>query len=56
LAAEQAARNEAAEDDDDNNDEEWVDFRLHETARILADFIDLKMENLIAKAEQKQQK
>lgn len=47
LAAEQAAREEAAADDD----EEWVDFRLHETARILADFITLQMNHLIAKAD-----
>lgn len=38
----------AAAEEDDEEDEEFVDFRLHETARILADFISLKMENLIA--------
>lgn len=44
LQAEQKAKEE------DEDYEEFVDFRLHETARILSDFIDLKMENLIAKA------
>ncbi len=44
LEAEQKAKEE------DEDYEEFVDFRLHETARILSDFIDLKMENLIAKA------
>lgn len=53
LAAEKAAREEAAADDDEDNDEEWIDFRLHETARILADFITLQMNHLIAKAEKK---
>jgi len=38
---------------DDEEVEEFVDFRLHETARILSDFITLKLENLIAKAEKK---
>ncbi|MEZ5471588.1 MAG: carboxy terminal-processing peptidase [Marinicella sp.] len=42
------AEQKAIEEDEDY--EEFVDFRLHETARILSDFIDLKMENLIAKA------
>lgn len=42
-----AEQQEAIEDDEDE-DEEYVDFRLHETARILSDFITLKMEHLIA--------
>ncbi len=50
LLAEQAA---AEEQDEDDEDEEFVDYRLHETARILADFIALKMENLIALADKK---
>lgn len=45
LQAEQKAKEE------DEDYEEFVDFRLHETARILSDFIDLKMENLIAKTD-----
>ncbi len=49
LMAEQAA----AENPDEDEDEEFVDYRLHETARILADFIALKMENLIALADKK---
>ncbi len=53
LAAEQAAREEAATNEDEEDDEEWVDFRLHETARILADFITLQMNHLIAKADKK---
>ncbi|WP_223786774.1 carboxy terminal-processing peptidase [Marinicella meishanensis] len=51
LAAEQRAKEEAAADDEDIDDEEFVDYRLHETARILADFIDLKKERLIAKTD-----
>lgn len=53
LAAEQAAREEAAANEDDEDNEEWVDYRLHETARILADFITLQMNHLIAKADKK---
>lgn len=49
LLAEKVAKEKAAEGDEDE-DEEYVDFRLNETARILADLIDLKMENLIAEA------
>ncbi len=49
LLAEQQAKEEAAEEGED--EEEFVDFRLHETARILADLISLKMETLIAKAD-----
>lgn len=52
LLAEKEAKEKAAEDDEEE-DEEFVDFRLHETARILADFIALKIEHLIAKTEQK---
>lgn len=55
LLAEQAAKEKAANEDEDE-DEEYVDFRLNETARILADLIDLKMENLIAKAEKSSKK
>ncbi len=51
LLAEQQAAEEVNEDDEE--DEEFVDFRLHETARILADFIDLKMQNLIAATSKK---
>ncbi|VAW46166.1 Tail-specific protease precursor [hydrothermal vent metagenome] len=53
LLAEQVAKEKAAEQDTEGENEEYVDFRLHETARILADFIALKMENLIAKADKK---
>ncbi|MFC3195215.1 carboxy terminal-processing peptidase [Marinicella sediminis] len=45
------AEQEAAEEEDE--DEEYVDFRLHETARILADLIGLKMNTLIAQAADK---
>ncbi len=51
LLAEKAAKEKVETEENDEEDEEFVDFRLHETARILADFIALKMENLIAKAE-----
>jgi len=50
LLAEQAAKEKAETEEDE---EEFVDFRLHETVRILADFIALKMENLIATADKK---
>ncbi|TDR23646.1 carboxy terminal-processing peptidase [Marinicella litoralis] len=40
-------------DAEDEEVEDFVDFRLHETARILSDFITLKLENLIAKSEKK---
>ena len=53
LLAEQAAKEKAAEEDAEDENEEYVDFRLNETARIMADFIALKMENLIAKADKK---
>lgn len=47
LAAEVLAE---AEDEDEENEEElFVDFRLQETARILGDYIDLKMKALLAK-------
>ncbi len=55
LLAEQAAKEKAANEDEEE-DEEYVDFRLNETARILADLIDLKMENLIAKADKSSKK
>ena len=49
LAAEQAAAEEAAAEEAEAEEEEpFVDFRLHETARILADFIDIKKQHLIA--------
>ncbi len=47
------AEQQTPEDIDEEDIEEFVDFRLHETARILSDFITLKLENLIAKAEEK---
>jgi carboxyl-terminal processing protease len=56
LAAEQRAKEEAAADEEEDiDDEEFVDYRLHETARILADFIGLKREHLIAKADKRKQ-
>jgi len=48
LEAEQEAAEEADEDE-----ELFVDFRLHESARILADLIGLKMNTLIAQAPKK---
>ena len=48
LEAEQEAAEEADEDE-----ELYVDFRLHESARILADLIGLKMNTLIAQASEK---
>lgn len=48
LEAEQEAAEEADEDE-----ELFVDFRLHESARILADLIGLKMNTLIAQAPRK---
>ena len=48
LAAEAEALAEA-EKDGDEEDELFVDFRLQETARILGDYIDLKMKALLAK-------
>jgi carboxyl-terminal processing protease len=53
LLAEQRAEEASANDEEGEEDEEFVDYRLHETARILADFIGLKKENLIAVADKK---
>jgi len=48
-----AEQKDEEESEEDEEDEEYVDFRLHETARILADLISLKMKNLIAEAANK---
>lgn len=53
LLAEQRAEAAIDNEEEGEEDEEFIDFRLHETARILADFIDLKLENLIAVADKK---
>ena len=47
IQAEQAAK----EDPEADEEEDFVDYRLHETARILADFIGLKMKHLIAASD-----
>ena len=50
IAAEAEALAEAESDDEDSEEDElFVDFRLQETARILGDYIDLKMKALLAK-------
>jgi carboxyl-terminal processing protease len=61
LNAEQQAeaeiekKNADAEDELEDEDEfdDYVDFRLEETARILSDFINLKLENLLAHVDKK---
>ncbi|WP_154222885.1 carboxy terminal-processing peptidase [Marinicella rhabdoformis] len=49
LAVEAEALAEAEENADEDEEELFVDFRLQETARILGDYIDLKMKALLAK-------
>lgn len=52
AAAQASPENETDEDEDD---ELFVDFRLHEAARIMSDFINLQHKQLLAKKDHKQQ-
>ncbi len=49
LAAETEALEEQTSNPEDDSEDEYVDFRMHEAARIMVDYIDLKMKQLLAK-------
>ncbi len=51
----QPVADKASQENADEEDEEYVDFRLHESARILSDLIDFNHRQLLAKNEKAQQ-